>query len=828
MRAIGGGHQHNGWMGGHDRLTDREAEVLQFVAERLGNQAIAERLHVSKRTVESHIAALRRKLGVTGRAELADVGMDLRRAEGASTSAMTTPLTRLIGRDRETADLAALIETHRLVTLTGPAGVGKTRLAVHLAANVEGARLADLAPVDHELVGDTLARALGVVSPPGVAVRDVLREAAGGVQGLLLVDNCEHVIGEAAELIDELLAAGGRLRVLATSREPLGVPGEVSYPVPTLPVPIGLVPDAATAGAFDAVKLFVDLAAAASPGFTLTDDVAAAVAALCRRLDGLPLAIELAASRVRSFGPAELVAHLDQRFDLLSRGSRTAPPRHRTLRNAIDWSYQLLDKDERALFDRLGVFPAEFDYPAVVSVAGDHDAVIAVLPRLVDKSLVSATGHGRHRYRLLETIRVYAGEQLTSSGHRAAVKARHAAHYLTLAERAAEHLRGPDQRAWVHRLTVEQPNLRAAFAYCVVTGDIDAAWRWITALERFWDTAGHRREAYDWIQRARAIGLPPATTAAATGLAAAAMLLRPADTRTGFELARRAEDLAVGLDDLTRARAARAVGMSSIWVRPELVQPSLVESLTLFGPDQPWERAVTLLGMITTCGDADDVLRWGQESHALLRQTGDRSSAANLLFVMAQRYLYAGIIDDAVERWLTESAALADEAGSDDDQAHAIVGFAQLAWLRGDHERAAELMGECLPTLIRLGDERCTGRALHILGARARERGRLAEAEELLRGSIKAIARAGQTRVLVDALDVLVDVVAASGRPRPAAILSGAAHHARENAAPHVRPNRPPDHGLRQRLREALGAAAFDEAFREGERLTPTQAIDER
>jgi len=815
-------------MGGHDRLTDREAEVLQSVAERLGNQAIAERLHVSKRTVESHIAALRRKLGVTDRAGLAEVGMDLRRTESAAgaTSTITTPLTSLIGRDREAGDLAALIEAHRLVTLTGPAGVGKTRLAVHLAAGVEGARLADLAPVDNELVGDTIARALGVVPPPGVAIRDVLREAAGGVHGLLLVDNCEHVIGTAAELIAELLAAGGRLRVLATSREPLGVPGEVSYPVPTLPVPIGLVPDAATAGAFDAVKLFVDLASAASPGFTLADDDAAAVAALCRRLDGLPLAIELAASRVRSFGPAELVAHLDRRFDLLSKGSRTAPPRHRALRNAIDWSYQLLDDDERALFDRLGVFPAEFDYPAVVSVAGADDAVIAVLPRLVDKSLVAATGRGRHRYRLLETIRVYAAEQLARSDELAAVKARHAAHYLALAERAAEHLRVRDQRAWVHRLTVEQPNLRAAFAYCVATGDRGAAWRWITALERFWDTAGHRREAYDWIQRAGAIGPPPATTAAATGLAAAAMLMRPFDTRAGYELATRAQDLAISLDDLTRARAARAVGMSSIWIRPEIVEKSMVEALDLFGPDEPWERGVTLLGLATTTAELPDVLRYGQESIALFLRVGDRSSAANALFIMAQRYLYAGTADESVERWLAESAALADAAGSDDDQAHAIVGFAQLAWLRGDHERAAELMGECLPTLIRLGDERCTGRALHILGARARERGRLAEAEELLRGCIKAIARAGQTRVLVDALDVLADVVAADGRPRTAAVLLGAAHHARENSAPHLRPTTPPDGRLRERLVDALGASAFDEAFREGERVSPTQAMN--
>ena len=215
---------------------------------------------------------------------------------------------------------------------------------------------------------------------------------------LLLIDNCEHVVAEVAEIVADLLGAG-RLRVLATSREPLGVPGEVTYPVPTLPVPTPLAADADDIGTYDAVRLFVDRATTASPGFTLTDAVAPAVAALCHRLDGLPLAIELAASRIRTFGPVELVEHLDHRFELLSAGARTALPRHRTLRSAIDWSYELLDGDERALFDLLGVFPADFDYEAVQSVCRAEDlggaAVLTLLPRLVDKSLVSTVG-ARH------------------------------------------------------------------------------------------------------------------------------------------------------------------------------------------------------------------------------------------------------------------------------------------------------------------------------------------------------------------------------------------------------------------------------------------------
>ncbi len=359
-------------------VTEREAEVLLAVAERLRNREIAGRLHVSVRTVESHVAALLRKLGVADRAALAEMGAELGRTAPAD-ALLPVPLTSLVGRQSETSQLTALVDAHRLVTLTGAGGVGKTRLALHVATVhadpfPDGVRLADLAPVAPDMVGDTLARALGVVPQPGCSLRDILREVAGETRCLLVVDNCEHVVAEAAEIVADLLTAGGPLRVLATSREPLGVPGEVSYQVQALPVPTQLDScRAANAGTYDAVRLFVDRAATVSPGFTLTDAIAPAVAALCQRLDGLPLAIELAASRVRSFGPAELVEHLDQRFELLSAGARTAAPRHRTLRGAIDWSYELLSDGERAMFDRLGVFPADFDYEAVRSVHGADD-----------------------------------------------------------------------------------------------------------------------------------------------------------------------------------------------------------------------------------------------------------------------------------------------------------------------------------------------------------------------------------------------------------------------------------------------------------------------
>lgn len=269
-------------------VTAREADVLWAVAERLRNREIADRLHLSVRTVESHIAALLRKLAATGRADLIETGLVLRRAVRSGTP-VPAPLTSLVGRDRETAEVAALLDAHRLVTLLGPAGVGKTRLALRVAtvrvnAFAAGIRFVDLAPIQSDLVTDAVARALGVVAEPGWGLRDVLREAAAALACLLLVDNCEHVAAEVADVVTDVLGAAGPLRVLATSREPLAVPGEATYQVQPLPVPTPeATADAGRIEAYDAVRLFVGRAAAADPGFSLTATTAPAVAALCRR-----------------------------------------------------------------------------------------------------------------------------------------------------------------------------------------------------------------------------------------------------------------------------------------------------------------------------------------------------------------------------------------------------------------------------------------------------------------------------------------------------------------------------------------------------------------
>jgi hypothetical protein len=451
--------------------------------------------------------------------------------------------------------------------------------------------------------------------------------------------------------------------------------------------------------------------------------------------------------------------------------------------------------------------------------------MVRLLPTLVDKSLVSTAGD-MPRYRLLESLRAYAAERLAASGADTDLRQRHAAHYLAVAELAAEGLKGPEQRTWLDRLTVEQPNLRAALAHSVATRDVETALRWISALELFWDGTGQRREAHEWIRQTLACGEPPATPATVAGLTAASSLLQPWDDQAALDLAQRAARLASELGDTERARAAAAVGAAATsGVRSELARSSLHQALTLYGDQHPWERARALQGLALATAEPTEVLGWARESLALFRQVGDPMRVANTLFVMAARAIDAGVADDEVQRWLGESLALSEAAGSDHERAHALLGFGRLAWLRGDRDRAVQLLEECVPIMRRLGDQRCTARGLHLLGERAREQQQLARAEELLRASVEAAEPAGEATVVVDALEALAAILAATDHPREAAVLIGAADTQRGSGSTSQRPPQPPDQHLRRSLIRALGRTTFDEAHTQGRSLSPTAAL---
>jgi predicted ATPase/class 3 adenylate cyclase len=409
-------------------------------------------------------------------------------------------LAAFIGRDRELSQLRALVGSSRLVTVTGAGGAGKTRLGLQVAAGLldgsgDGVWLVELAAVaDENAVAPAISRALGITGPPDRPVLDALLDALAPQDILIVLDNCEHLIGACAKIADAIVARCPRVRLLATSREPLGIGGETIYRVPSLSLPGPGQAGPAAAGSSDAVALFVERARAQGAGLVVDEQTAPVLVSICRQLDGMPLAIELAAARSRSLSLGDLQDRLGQRFRLLTGGSRTAPERQQTLRAAVDWSYWLLTGAEQLLLRRLSVFAEGFGLAAAEAVCGfggiEAFDVTDLLGSLVDKSLVVAQPTGETlRYRLLETIRQFAAERLaeTGPGEAAAVAAAHRAHFLSVAEAAAPHLTAPDQGRWLARLDADQANLQRATAHAAADPDgTTLALRFGVALKRYW------------------------------------------------------------------------------------------------------------------------------------------------------------------------------------------------------------------------------------------------------------------------------------------------------------------------------------------------------
>jgi predicted ATPase/DNA-binding SARP family transcriptional activator len=469
-------------------LRERRWLLLMTALQREGRVADALRAYQRARTVFAE------ELGIDPGTELRALEEQILLAdvESAVPGDLPRQLTSFVGRDREVSQLAGLVRARSLVTLTGVGGVGKTRLALEAATEVaadfpDGAWLCELAPVtDPDAVWETLGSTFRVFPTPGRGTDEAVLEYLGSKRLLVILDNCEHLLGAVAVVVSALAQRCPGVVVLATSREGLALAGEQLVAVPSLGVPAAG-ESYETVGNAEAVRLFCDRARDAASEFVLAEHNADAVAQLCRRLDGIPLAIELAAARVRSLGPDELVARLDQRFTLLTRGSRAALERHQTLRAAIDWSYDLLTNDERSALNRLSVFAGSFDLAAGEALL-EHERpegldAAEVLGQLVDKSLIQADHDASgSRYRLLETIRQYAQEHLERSGETAIVRGWHLDHYLTLAETAAPHLRSSDQLTWAHTLARDIDNFRTALDYAIDASLADPAFRLITAL----------------------------------------------------------------------------------------------------------------------------------------------------------------------------------------------------------------------------------------------------------------------------------------------------------------------------------------------------------
>ena len=506
-------------------LTKREQEILELIAFGLSNKEIAQRLGLGRRTVETHINRILGKLDVSSRTRAVVEAGRAGLLGNAPANAPVSPLqvrpnnlpfqlTALLGREQDLIDVKILLEGTRLLTLSGSGGVGKTRLALRVGVDLiglyqDGVWFCDFSPIsDASLVSSVVAHALGVRERPGRPLAEAIISSLGRKHALLIFDNCEHVLEASAELADEILHACPDVRILATSRQALGIMGEVVQRVRSLALPeetAGLKADRAMR--YGSIALFVDRALGSDTRFTLTNENAPFVAEVCRRVDGIPFAIELAATRVNVVSVRSLAQSLDDRFRVLTAGSRTALPRHQTLSALIDWSYDLLSPQEQRLFDRLSIFAGSFDLEAVEAVcAGSRDEldIPDLLIALVDKSLVVAqTSEIEERYRLLESTRAYASDKLTSSGRRGALAHRHAEYFRDRAQSADERFGVGSTKTWLANMEQDLENFRAALEWSLAKGNDPLLGGLIAGhLERLWTLAGLSGEARRWLDLA--------------------------------------------------------------------------------------------------------------------------------------------------------------------------------------------------------------------------------------------------------------------------------------------------------------------------------------
>jgi non-specific serine/threonine protein kinase len=753
---------------------------------------------------------------------------------GAATPSHNLParLTSFIGREREHVELGALLDSARLVTLTGPGGIGKTRLALEVAASrlgtyPDGIWMVELAGIsDDRLVPEAVASVLVKQEQGRRAALTWLTDALRSRRLLLVLDNCEHLIEACAELAEHLLQACPGVQILATSREGLGIAGDQVWQVPPLRVPEGQ-PSLARLRDEPAVQLFVERARAASARFQLSDETAGSVVEICRRLDGLPLAIELAASRTGLLMAREIAARLDDRFRLLAAGSRTAPARHQTLRAVVDWSYELASAPARLIFERLSVFAGGFTLEAAEAVAGIRSWVLGdgervhessppdsqhptpmtpvetldLLGQLVSQSLVHAEdGSDGTRYRLLETLRAYAGERLAARGETAAVQRRHAEYYLSLARAADLGLRGPEQARWAARLAREYDNLQAALRWSTTRGESVLAHRLVAALGPYWYSRPRGVEGAHWSEQVLALGsesVPPAARA-----------------------------------KVLMSASGQAVLEGNIVLARQRCQESLALYETL-GDSLDHAQALLRAGLLAAIGRELETARTQfQESLAMFRRLGARRGGGWTLGFLGQGALFAGNYERAATL-LGDSAQILREIGDYFGLAVSLFKAGDVACCQGNLGEARAHYEESLVQSRAAGMPLATPTLLHNLACVLRKQQERGRAAALFHAGLEVYRDRGDEAGVACCLLGLADVALDVDEPRLTALLLGAAER-----LPRGRPlgmlggwlwagqGRPPEAQVAA-AQDALGAAAFEAAFAEGQALAPELAAEE-
>ena len=755
-------------------------------------------------------------------------------------------LTSFVGREQEIAAVRRALGETRLLTLTGAGGCGKTRLALRVAdellwAYPHGIWFVELAALaDPALVPQTVAAALGLPTTEQQSPVATLTEFVRPRSLLLILDNCEHLVAACADVVETLLRAGPNVEVLATSREPLGVGGEAVWPVPPLALPPAAWESAVTDEQIrresaspmpDSIHLFVERARLHRPAFALTPQNAAAVAEVCRRLDGIPLALELAAARVAVLSVEQIAARLGDRFRLLTGGGRTALPRQQTLRAALDWSYDLLTAEEQALLRRLSVFAGGFTLEAAEHI-GTGD-VLDLLTSLVDKSLVLAEDQGGIvRYRLLETVRQYAGEKLAEGGEDAAARDRHVEWYVGLVQAAAEAFRGPREPEWLSRLEQEHENLRAALSWSLSQGTGAPALRLAAGLARFWEMRGHIGEGKRWLEQALAAGGAPPSLRAMGLRGAGVLAYMQGDYATARALVEHSLVLyrelgdGYGIADAQGNLGRTALRHGDYAGARAFLEASLALHAELGHTPGIANVQFTLGVILLRQGDYAAARARFETSLALNRELGNVEGIANALEELATVVGEQG--DDGRQAaLLDESLALYRRLGDRSGIASVLGHRGTGAWTRGEYDRAQALLEESLALYREVGDRRGVARLLGNQSLVALSQGDYERAVALCRESLALYREAGDSWAIGKYLPVLAGVAFAQRQPERAARLFGAAVVLRERLGTPLPPVVQPTHDRTvAAVRAGLDGRNFAAAWAEGQAMAWTVAVN--
>jgi predicted ATPase/class 3 adenylate cyclase/DNA-binding CsgD family transcriptional regulator len=748
---------------------------------------------------------------------------------------LPTQLTSFVGREKELADAKRLLQNTHLLTLIGPGGTGKTRLSLQTANEMldqypDGVWFVELAPIlESLLVPRTTAIAIGLRYEPQRPVIDLLCDYLHEKKLLIILDNCEHLVDACARMADRILHAAPDIRILASSREPLGIGGEVTYRVPSLGLPdMAHLPPVESLSQYEAVKLFIDRATSAVSTFIVTNDNAPAVAQTCSRLDGIPLAIELAAAKIRVLSVEQIAKRLDDRFRLLTGGSRTALERHQTLRAAIDWSYNLLSPTEQVLFQRLSAFVGGWTLEAAEFVCEGggikSEDVLNLLEQLVNKSLVVTEEVGHEaRYHMLETIRQYAHEKLHEAESDETIRDKHLAYFVKLAEEAAPELFRSNQVFWLNKLDDEIDNFRMALE-CALATDVESGLRITSVPWRFWDTRGYRQELGDWLRQL----LEHDTIADALRAHSLAVYSYCYFRQGNFpEAIRLAEH---GLQ-LGRALANKQTEAFSLYVLG-LLQESVGDGVSLLEESLAIYRALgdkigqaNALEWLVGNSSSERATVFAKESLGLHRELGNLNGIASCLNVLSQETIWSGNFSSPAP-WLEEALSICRQLGNQTIEAYVLDIFGNLAYWQGNYQQANSYYREAILLAEKTGDNFHSLWTYISLAYTVLRQGNIQQAHEMFKESLQNTQKAGLMIALVFAIEGVASLYVNQNHPEPAARLFAWADAMREKIGDH----RPPvEQNSVERdlavIHSKLKDAEFAKFSEEGRAMTEEQAI---